>query len=298
MRKTICLLLLTSLFFNLKIATLLAQGLVLTANENVSVSAIVGGEVVPPEGGGGGGETLPKTSVRFSGEAYPGATVVISKNGETVTTAIADKIGFFDVTLEEKYDSTILYSLYARDIAGNRSLLINYPLVITAGYLTYLSGIRFPPTVVLDKVQARLNDYLTVAGYSLPEKELQIVIEDQNEQTSKTFTLTTPKDGHYNITIPLMNLPEGNYSVYVKYPNDDRISKLVRFIIGDSNISSTDVTMNIPGDCNADGVINLVDFSVLAFWYKKPLPPPCVDTNHDGIVDLTDFSILAFYWTN
>jgi hypothetical protein len=43
--------------------------------------------------------------------------------------------------------------------------------------------------------------------------------------------------------------------------------------------------------------VNLVDFSILAYWYLKPNPDPKVDLNSDGIVDLVDFSILAYYWT-
>jgi len=300
MQKTICLLLLIFFFFSGKTPILFAQ--TLTATENVTISATVGGgDTIPPETSGLGGSgviNIPKTSVRFSGEAYPGATVIVSKNGEIVTTVKASNDGLFSVTLEEKYDSTILYSLSARDIANNKSLLINYPMVVFAGYLTYLSGILFPPTITLDKMQVRLGDFLTVGGYALPGRELQIVIENQDKKTNKTFTLVSPDGGRYNITLPLMNLPTGNYSVYVKYSNDLRISKLIKFLIGDMNIKSSDTSLNISGDCNADGRINLVDFSVLAFWYKKSNPPICVDTNSDHLVDLTDFSILAFYWTN
>jgi hypothetical protein len=164
--------------------------------------------------------------------------------------------------------------------------------------MTYLSGILFPPTITLDKIEAAAGGYLTVAGFALPQKEMQIVIENQSDTTIKTFTLTSGNDGRYDITLPLTDLPEGNYSVYIKYPDDSRISKLVRFIVGDSDISNVNTSLNIPGDCNADEKIDLVDFSILAFWYKKPNPPKCVDINNDGIVDLIDFSILAFYWTD
>jgi hypothetical protein len=305
-QRIMCLFLLVAFFFNGGVPLFAGT---ITATENISIRASVGMDMEPPPGTGGGNGggglgtggvvSAPKTSVRFSGEAYPNATVSVLKNGQFITSVKADNAGLFDVTLEEKYDSTILYSLVARDIAGNKSLLINYPLVVYSGYLTYVSGIRFAPTVVLDKIQVSLGDYLTVAGYALPKKELQIVIESQDEKTiQKTFTLTTPSSGRYDITLPMIGLDEEDYSLYVKYTNDDRISKLIKFTIGDTNIPSIDVTLNIPGDCNADGVINLVDFSVLAFWYKKPNPPSCVDINSDGIVDLTDFSILAFYWTD
>ena len=297
-RKIICLFLLFSLFFNLKILILYANTVTI-AGDPVTVSATVegGGTVTTtPLGGGGGG--MPQTSVRFSGQAYPYATVTLLKNGTVVTSVTADKNGLFSITLAEKYDGTILYSLVALDPNNKKSLLINYPLVVTAGYLTDLSGVVFPPTVVLDKVQVALGDYLTVSGYALPQKDMEIVIQSQDKKISKTYSLTSPSSGLYDITLPLMNLPVGNYSVYVQYRDDTRISELIRFIIGDTNISSLDNTLNIPGDCNYDGKIDLVDFSVLAFWFEKPHPPSCVDVNHDGIVDLTDFSILAFYWTN
>ena len=302
-RKTICLWIALSLFFNVKILTLYA-GTITVVGGDVSVSAIVngsGGSTGPSGSGGGelsGNISIPETSVRFSGSAYPGATVTLMKDGNYATSVKADSQGLFDITLTEQYNGAILYSLETVDKNNNKSLLINYPLVVTTGYLTYISGILFPPTVTLDKVQVASGDYLTVAGYALPQKEMQIVIEDQNDQIVKTFTLTSEDNGSYDITLPLMNIPMGDYSLYVKYPDDTRISKLVRFIIGDSNISSTDTSLNIPGDCNADDQINLVDFSILAFWYKKPSPPKCVDINHDGIVDLIDFSILAFYWTD
>jgi hypothetical protein len=50
-------------------------------------------------------------------------------------------------------------------------------------------------------------------------------------------------------------------------------------------------------DINGDGRINIVDFSVSAYWYKRPNPPKSIDLNDDGKVDLTDFSIMAYYWT-
>ena len=43
--------------------------------------------------------------------------------------------------------------------------------------------------------------------------------------------------------------------------------------------------------------VNIVDFSITAFWYNRPSPPPAIDLNKDGKVNLVDFSILAYYWT-
>ena len=92
-------------------------------------------------------------------------------------------------------------------------------------------------------------------------------------------------------------MSKGDYVVQVKYISDIRVSKSVQFVIGELNILNIDSVADIPGDCNRDKIINLVDFSVLAFWYGKKNPPVCVDTNRDNTINLIDFSILAFYWT-
>lgn len=49
-------------------------------------------------------------------------------------------------------------------------------------------------------------------------------------------------------------------------------------------------------DMNSDGRVNLIDFSIAAFWYKKQNPPANIDISGDGVVNLVDFSIMAFYW--
>ena len=50
-------------------------------------------------------------------------------------------------------------------------------------------------------------------------------------------------------------------------------------------------------DLNNDNRVNLLDFSIMAFWYKRLTFPPKVDLNTDKQVNLTDLSILAFCWT-
>ena len=209
-------------------------------------------------------------------------------------TVLADQNGNFSVTLPEFYDASILYSLTAEDVLGNRSLLINYPLVVKVGFVTHLSGVRFAPTIVTDKTEVKSGDYLTVSGYALPSQNMTIIVDGA---AKREFSLVSNVDGTYKIVLPLSLLPKGEYTVSVSYLNDDRFSKLVKFIIGELNILNTDILLNIPGDCNTDKIINLIDFSVLAFWYGKDNPPVCVDTNSDKKIDLIDFSILAFYWT-
>jgi hypothetical protein len=60
----------------------------------------------------------------------------------------------------------------------------------------------------------------------------------------------------------------------------------------------TDNSKYDTGDVNRDHVVDLKDFSVLLFYYKKnpPFANQYVDINKDGKVDLIDVSILIFQW--
>lgn len=259
---------------------------------DVSVSAIVDEDIITPGGGGGGGGF--PTGVIFSGYAYPGASVHIWKNGSPRETKFADDKGYFYIVLQEQYSPNILYTLYAIDKEARRSLLLNYPIVVKNGYVTQVSGIRFAPTLSLDKIEVKRGDNTTLSGYSLPSTDVYIKIEGKQ---SKNLIAKSNPNGTYKLDISTSDFAKGRYNLYVYYKDDKRISKVVEFTIGDTNIPSTELVANIPGDCNADQLINLIDFSVAAFWYGKKNPPVCVDTNKDDIINLVDFSILAFYWT-
>lgn len=48
------------------------------------------------------------------------------------------------------------------------------------------------------------------------------------------------------------------------------------------------------GDYNSDGYVNLTDFSIMLYYWKKYSPTH--DLSGDGYVNLTDFSIMLYYW--
>ena len=76
----------------------------------------------------------------------------------------------------------------------------------------------------------------------------------------------------------------------------------VGFVVGTENIPVGDIQKMSKCDLNDDGRCNLIDFSIAAFWYKRPLSPEFIirekaHLSGDGKVDLVDFSIMAYYWT-
>ncbi|MEK7086996.1 MAG: hypothetical protein AAB935_01920, partial [Patescibacteria group bacterium] len=80
-------------------------------------------------------------------------------------------------------------------------------------------------------------------------------------------------------------------------------SNVIGFKVGTKNVFA-----GLPAKCpqkadlNSDCKVNLIDFSIAAYWYKRPLsaafkPIEIERLNGDGKVDLVDFSIMAYYWT-
>lgn len=267
----------------------------LTATEAVSVSARVGLDVVVDSSAPAGAVLLPSTAVQFSGRAYPGAQVILLRDGVEKATVVAGADAYFSITIPEEKEGNILYTLQARDLQNNKSLFLNFPTQVNGGFLTYLNNILFAPTIFSNKIESRASDYVEISGYAIPSASMEITIKGENIE--KVFSLTSNKDGSYKISLPLSNLPVGDYVIHINYKNDTRTSRLLRLKIGATDVLNGENIPNIPGDCNKDSIVNLIDFSVLAFWYGKENPPVCVDTNIDGKINLIDFSILAFYWT-
>jgi hypothetical protein len=241
---------------------------------------------------GGGSRNPIESGVKFSGLAFPNARVTVTSADEEPVSVTADSKGNFTIFISGTADK--LYTLYAIDSYNRRSVFLNFPTVLYTGYITDISGIRFPPTVITDKLGVKTGEYLTIEGSAIPGEMVEINFYGPREVR---FFAPANNKGIYNITIPII-FPQGEYVIKSRYVNDTRSSEGVSVIIGTSTIPAEDAVKNIPGDCNVDHKIDLVDFSILAYWYGRKNPPRCVDTNHDGVINLTDFSIIAYYWNS
>lgn len=49
-------------------------------------------------------------------------------------------------------------------------------------------------------------------------------------------------------------------------------------------------------DLNCDGYVDIIDFSIMYYWFERTNIPVRVDLRPDGRVDLADFSVMAAYW--
>ena len=130
--------------------------------------------------------------------------------------------------------------------------------------------------------------------------------------TDAQLTTTTHADLSGRFFIRLVGLSPGTYifGLYAEN-NQGKRSAFLTFpveVFPTSIINITDIFFGpvIPRDIaeapctvdyNGDGRVDLVDFSVLIFWFEKTNIPLDIDCNGDGKADIVDFSIMAYYWT-
>jgi hypothetical protein len=259
------------------------------------VSAIVSG---PPGGGGGGGGYTVPTSVTFLGRAYPLSKVSLLQDGQLILTTIAGPDSNFNISINDLAGGNYIFSLFGEDSALRKSTLFNIPLYITPNTSTTVSGIFIAPTIATDKSTVAKGDNLAIFGQSAPSSTITISIHSSEEIFKNT---NSDSNGIYLLNFDTAPLNFGNHQTKSKATLAEEISSfgpVVAFNVGLINIfNEKEKICGIKADLNNDCFVNLVDFSILAYWYKRPNFPKRVDLNNDAKINLVDFSIMAYYWT-
>ena len=254
----------------------------------------------PPGGGGGGSYIPPETKVNFTGKAYPKSTVTLLKDAQIVATTIAGADANFQISLSNITAGSYIFSVYSEDNRGNRSSLLTFPLSVTSGVTTNVTGIFIAPTIDVDKSEVKKGEVLKIFGQSAPNSEITIIINSEEEIYGKT---KADKIGAYLYNLDTLELEKGDHLAKSRATSENDISplsKAVSFKVSDKTILKTSEKTIMKADLNGDKRVNLIDFSIAAYWYKRPLTTEAkdkVDLNKDGKVDLIDFSIMAYYWT-
>ncbi len=251
-------------------------------------------------GGGGGGYVAPAfiTSAVFKGIAYPSSNVTLLQNGQVVAVTQAGPDARFEIDLSNSPAGTYNFGLWASDPEGNRSLLQTFQITVANGATTVISGIFFAPTIGSDKIAVKQGDVITFLGYTAPQATVTVILHS-SKPVVKNVTSSNEGAWIYQINSDLLDL--GDHQVSARAAQGASVttdSQFLHFIVGTQNISAP-ILKEHPtiGDLNGDDRIDLVDFSIMAYWYRRPNPPADVDLNGDGVINLTDFSILAYYWT-
>jgi len=268
-----------------------------SASCTFNTSACTTAAPAPASGGGGGGYVAPVTSVVFSGRAYPKSTVTLLKDAQISATTIAGADANFQISVSGLSGGNYIFSVYSEDNKGNRSSLLTFPVGITSGATTQISGIFIAPTIAVDKSEVKRGDNVAIFGQSVPNSEITIAVNSEEEFFGKT---PADKDGVYLYNFDTSPLAMEQHFAKSKAAVGGAISsfgKTVSFLVGNKTVFTQPSKCPPKADLNNDCRVNLVDFSIAAYWYKRPSPPASVDLNNDGKVDLVDFSIMAYYWT-
>ena len=259
-------------------------------------------------GGGGGGSSsgnvlIPATNVVFTGKAYPKSTITLLKDAQISATTIADSNANFQMTISGLSGGNYIFSVYGEDSNGVRSSLFTFPISITSGITTKIGNIFIAPTIAVDKSEVKKGDNIAIFGQSAPTSEITININSEEEFFIKKIS---DENGVYLLNFDTYLLEMGKHNTRSKATLSGEItefSKIVNFFVGTKNVLALPFSQSsLKGDLNDDKRVNLIDFSIGAYWYRQSLsaifiPTEIEQLNGDGKVDLVDFSIMAYSWT-
>jgi len=196
-------------------------------------------------------------------------------------------------------------ALFAEDELGRRSALFGTVVHIPANGMHTLSGIFLSPTLGLDKEEVPRGEFVAMNGFAYPGSDVVLFVTPDPVFVDgvRTSRVVAGRDGRYTYRFPTDTLIEALYHVRTRASFRSETSGLSRpekFTVGKETRIKDLACM--PGDLNADLRVNLSDFSIAVFWYKKPLSSTFVDKeknclNNDKKIDLYDFSLMAYYWT-
>ena len=278
----------------------------IATSTQVSATPVAATSTTGPAVGGGGSisvsTTLPQVSasVILSGRAYPGSTVTILKDSVLQSRVPVQESADFTSTISNLQSGTYLFSVYAQDTNGNQSSTVTIPVTVVSGVTTSVNGIFLAPTIDVDKVQVKKGNPIRVFGQSSPESAITIAV---NSDTELFFQTASDKYGVYSYSFLTAPLEIGDHSTHSNAAKSGEVSgssRQIAFKVGSEDVlkgKMTDIKKSLRGDLNGDGRVNLIDFSIVAYWYKKKGFPAAYDLNNDKAITLIDFSIMASHWT-
>jgi hypothetical protein len=261
-----------------------------------------GGDSGSTAGGGFESSDAPYRSgdarVVITGYASPRSTVYALVDGKAVTNVKADGSGSYSVTIDAIARGVYTFGVYAVDAAQTKSSTFSTSFTVTGARTSALSNINLTPTVKATPDPVQPGATLTLGGYTLPNSTVTIENEkDKSSASKQTLTATADGNGAWSVTVSTTNFSQGTYKARAKAVQSDgtatNFSNYTIYGVGQAAAKA------INADLNRDGKVNLVDFSILLFWWNTDggASDPSADINGDGKVSLTDFSILLFNWT-
>lgn len=237
----------------------------------------------------------------FRGVAYSGSIISVLKNGVIIGEVTTNLDGTFEVRVHNLLPGTYSFGIRAEDKNKLTSKLLLFTIYVTGGVVTAVDGIFIPPTITSDKVEVKQGEDITFLGTTAPNAEVRLSFGNTPELLKKTKANAV---GVWRYTLDSHELGLGDFDAKARSLTQNNLSPYgdpLLFRVGDTNRLRAKVS-ELPGfrkrcDLNNDSRVNILDFSIMAFWYKRLGFPPRVDLNSDKSINLTDLSILAYCWT-
>jgi hypothetical protein len=182
---------------------------------------------------------------------------------------------------------------------------------VPVGLTTTISDIVIAPTISADKYEVKYGNDIKFFGYAYPASQINVIINSDEAIADKT---NSDKFGYWAYDLDSGILEMGDHTTKSQTITPDNLkspfSESLGFKVGDTDVlagklpSISGILKPAPlacskkGDINNDGKINIVDFSImLYFWNQRNPANKCADINGDGAVNLFDFSIMLYWWT-
>ena len=246
-------------------------------------------------GGGGSPRKLGNTVISVTGRAYPLRTINFLLDSVSVGAVRSDANGNFEFSTGSS-PGTATLSIWAYDVNNTRSITLNNTFDVTQGAVTNLNSVILPPTLIVKNPNVNPGDKVTFSGQSVPNSTVELHVD----KSSPIETTKAAADGRWSIIFDTTKVSIAEHLMRARtvlgtppLTSQSNFSSSLQLFVGVEGKPTT------PSDLNRDGFVNLIDFSILIFWWQTNGGDsnPSADINGNGKVGLEDFSILLYNWT-
>ncbi|MBI4426674.1 MAG: hypothetical protein HY567_03790 [Candidatus Kerfeldbacteria bacterium] len=233
--------------------------------------------------------------VEFRGLAAPRAALTVTRNSSTVGQTTADDAASFAVTASDQSAGQYEFVVAGKDGDGRVLTSVSFTLNLTAGTTTIVTGVFLGPSIALDKTTVTTSESVSASGATAPGSSVTVTVTSE----PKTYTALADSNGRWQVTIKGADVGEGSHNVKARaIANGVTASAFSASVSFSVSAEPTPAPSYKPSDINQDTKVNLIDFSIMLFYWQQRNPAnPRVDLNGDGIVNIVDFSILLYEWT-
>ncbi len=232
--------------------------------------------------------------VQFEGLAAPAATVTVTRGSQAIGTVTADGQASFSITLTDQPAGQQTYVVGAADDEGRALKSVTFVLNLSASTVTIVTGVFLGPSIAVDRTSVKLGQFVTVTGTTAPQSSVTVTVSS----TPKDYTINADSAGNWSKLVNTEEIGVGTHAAQARAryngSQTSAVSDSVSFAVNPLEQCDGKKT----ADVNCDGKINLVDFSILLFFWQQTNPRnERSDINRDGRVTIVDFSIMLFQWT-